>query len=120
MNIKSPHAIIPVLSSSDIIRDLAWYKKHVGFEPVFNQDGYAGIQRGDMEIHLQFHLGTAEDPVHGSVIKIFVEDINVELEDMVERGSITYESLQKSTPWKTHEFSFFDPNKNAIYFVQDV
>ncbi|QBA64963.1 glyoxalase/bleomycin resistance/extradiol dioxygenase family protein [Muriicola soli] len=112
--------IIPVLSSSDIERDLAWYKKHTGFNYAFGDKGYAGLQREKLEFHLQFHRGTDEDPVHGSVIKIFVQEIVPYFEEFVERGTVEKDKLRLNTPWGTHEFGFFDLNNNAVFIVQDI
>ena len=43
----------PVLSSSNIKRDIEWYKKHVGFELVIEQDDYAILHRDNQWLHLQ-------------------------------------------------------------------
>ena len=112
--------IVPVLPSLDILRDLKWYEKHTGFIYYFGDKGYAGLRRGDLEFHLQFHHGTEEDPVVGSVMKIFVEDIQPYFREFVERGTIGEGDLRLNTPWGTHEFGFYDENKNAIFWVQDV
>lgn len=116
----SPLYIIPVLSSADLKRDLAWYEKYVGFKYVFGDDGYSGIQRDGYEFHLQFHHGNEDDPVLPSVIKIFVPDIQPYVNEFVNRGTIKREKLRMNTPWGTHEFGFYDLNKNAIFIVQDV
>lgn len=113
--------IIPVLPSKDINRDIEWYKKHTGFEPVFEDDMYAGIRRGNIDIHLQWHADTANDPLlGGSVIKIFVDDIHPIFEELVSRGTVTSDKLHLKTQWGTNEFGFFDLNKNALFFVQDL
>ena len=112
--------IIPVLSSSDIERDLKWYTENAGFKYAFGDHGYAGLTRENMEFHLQFHHGNEEDPVHGGVMKIFVEDIEPYYQEFLERGTITEEKLHHNTPWGTHEFGFYDLNKNAVFFVQDI
>ena len=117
---KSTLGIIPVLSTSDIPRDLEWHKKYTGFELCFGDDKYCGICRDGLEIHLQWHLDNDDDPVHGSVIKIFVEDIDPVFHEFVGRGTIKPSKLRRDTPWGTHEFGFYDLNGNAIYFVQDV
>lgn len=114
-------SIIPVLPSSDIERDIKWYEQYTGFKYYFGDDGYAGMRRGNLEFHLQFHHGTEEDPVNGgSVMKIFVPDVNPYVDEFVERGTITREKLRMNTLWGTHEFGFYDLNKNAIFVVQDV
>ncbi len=112
--------IIPVLPSSDIERDLKWYEKYTGFKFSFGDDGYAGLCRENLEFHLQFHSGTEEDPITGgSVMKIFVSDIQPYFEEFVGRGTVQKEKLRINTPWGTHEFGFYDLNKNAVFIVQD-
>lgn len=36
------------------------------------------------------------------------------------KGTITKEKLRLNTPWGTHEFAFYDSNKNPIYILQDL
>ena len=114
------YTICPVLSTDNIDRDIRWYEKHVGFKLNYLEEGYAVLNRDKIWIHLQWHHNDKEDPVYGSIAKIFVNDIYSIFEEMIARGTITKEKLRLNTPWKTHEFGFFDLNNNAIYFVQDV
>ena len=116
----SLHKLCPVLSSENLERDIKWYETYVGFNLNYLEDGYAVLNRGHLFIHLQWHHNNDEDPVHGSVIKIFVDDIYPMLEEMIKRGTITKDKLRLNTSWKTHEFGCYDLNKNAIYFVQEV
>lgn len=113
--------IEPVLPSQNIERDLIWYEKHTGFQRKFGDHMYVGIERDGVYIHLQWHADTEEDPLlGGSVIKLFVKDIQPIFQEFVKRGTISEEKLRKNTPWGTHEFGFYDLNKNAIFVVQDV
>ncbi|MEQ6124238.1 glyoxalase/bleomycin resistance/extradiol dioxygenase family protein [Pseudotenacibaculum sp. MALMAid0570] len=113
--------IEPVLPSQDIQRDIKWYQKYTGFTPVHTDNMYAVLKRENLSIHLQWHADSEEDPLlGGSVIKIFVKDILSIFQEFVERGTIKPEKLRKNTPWKTHEFGFYDLNKNAIFVVQDI
>lgn len=121
MSIKIKHKqTIAVLSSSDLKRDIAWYAEYTGFGLLFEQEGYAGLHRDGMELHLQWHNNTPDDPVYGGVVKFFVDDIEQVVEEFVERGTITLNRYRKESPWGTKEFGFYDLNKNAIYFVQDL
>ena len=113
------HTICPVLSTSNLERDIAWYKKYVGFNLNYLEEGYAVLNRENIWIHLQWHQNNEEDPVYGSTAKIFVDDIHPIFEEMLKRGTITKDKLRLNTPWQTHEFGFYDLNKNAIFFVQD-
>ena len=112
--------IIPVLPTANMARDVAWYRQKAGFEPIFGDHMYAGLRRDGLTIHLQWHAGTDDDPVNGgSVIRIFVKDIEPIFEDFVKRGTVSKDKLQRNTPWGTHEFGFFDLNQNAIFIVED-
>ena len=114
--------IIPVLPSVDISRDVAWYAEKAGFTCLFNHDNmYAAIARQHLEIHLQWHADTEDDPLlGGSVIRIFVKNIKPLFEEFVERGTVPTDKLRMNTPWGTHEFGFYDPNNNAVFLVEDV
>lgn len=110
-----------VLPSSDLERDVKWYAEYTGFAMRFSNDGYVGLYRDGMELHLQWHAGTQDDPVSGgSVVKFFVTKIDEVFKEFTERGTVKEHHLKKDTPWGTHEFGFYDLNKNAIFFVQDL
>ncbi len=113
--------VSPVLPSQDIARDVAWYKRYVGFELLHKDEMYAVMRRGAICIHLQWHADTEDDPLlGGSVIKVFVEDIQPVFDEFVTRGTVSKDKLRRDTDWGTHEFGFYDLNKNAIFMVQDV
>ena len=121
MSLSNFKQIEPVLPSQDIQRDIEWHKTYTGFEYKFGDNMYAGIERDGLYIHLQWHADNEDDPLlGGSVIKIFVNDIRPIFEEFVERGTIKPEKLRMNTAWGTHEFGFYDLNKNAIFVVQDV
>ncbi len=118
-NTSKLQTICPVLSTSNLERDIKWYETYVGFDLNYLEEGYAVLNRENIWIHLQWHHDNDEDPVYGSVVKIFVDDIQPILDEMVKRKTVTKEKLRLNTPWKTHEFGFYDLNKNSIFFVQD-
>ena len=113
--------IIPVLPSSNITRDIVWYKEKSGFEAVFFDNMYALLQRDNLCIHLQWHAGSEDDPLlGGSVIRIFVKNIRPVFDEFVGRGTVNQNKFVANTPWNTNEFGFFDLNKNAIFLVEDI
>lgn len=113
-------AVIPVLPSTAIERDVKWYQKQTGFIRSFGDDRYAGLQRDNLVIHLQWHADTADDPLlGGSVVRIFVKNIQPLFDEFVERGTVTKDKLKRNTAWKTNEFGFYDLNKNGIFVVED-
>lgn len=120
-SLKEIRGIEPVMPSQDIKRDVAWYEEKTGYKAVFYDDMYGVLKRDKSYIHLQWHADTVDDPLlGGSVIKIFVHDIEPFFQEFVERGTIKPEKLRRNTPWGTHEFGFYDLNKNAIFIVQDI
>ena len=114
--------IIPVLSSADIARDVAWYKEKTGFEVSFSHEKmYAGLYRDGFEIHLQWHAGTKDDPMNGgAVIRIDVTNIKPIFEEFKQRGTVKEKDFKANTPWGTHEFAFHDLNSNAIFISEDI
>lgn len=119
---RIPHKYtVTVLPSADLDRDLKWYSEYTGFAKRFANEGYVGLYRDGMEIHLQWHAGTEDDPViGGSVVKFFVESIEAVFKEFLERGTVKQSALCRNTSWGTHEFGFYDLNNNAIFFVQDL
>ena len=114
------HGIIPVLPSSNIERDVAWYYAKVGLEPVFHDNMYAVLKRDNLYIHLQWHADNENDPLlGGSVIRIDVENIKLLFAEFIKRGTVVENKFISNTPWGTNEFGFFDLNKNAIFFMED-
>jgi hypothetical protein len=113
--------IIPVLPSTDISRDIAWYKEKVGIEEVFSDHMYAVLRKENIYIHLQWHADTEADPLlGGSVIRIDVKNIKPFFDDLVQRGTVTRDALKTNTPWNTNEFGFYDLNRNAIFVMEGV
>jgi hypothetical protein len=113
------NGIIPVLPSSDVLRDAEWYKNQTGFEVKFADKTYAVLNRDDLYLHLQWHADTDDDPLlGGSVIRIDVQHIKPLFEEFVRRGTVKQDALKTDTPWHTNEFGFFDLNKNAIFFME--
>lgn len=114
-------SIIPVIPSSDIARDIIWYREKVGFETYFSDNMYAVIYRQNLCIHLQWHADTVDDPLlGGSVIRLYVKIIQPLFDELVKRGTVSKEKFKTNTPWKTNEFGFYDLNKNAIFIMEDI
>jgi hypothetical protein len=112
---------IPVLPTTDIERDVRWYQEKMGLQCYFADKMYAVLYRDNLCLHLQWHADTADDPLlGGSVVRILVKNIQPMFEELVLRGTVTTDKLRTNTPWKTHEFGFFDLNSNAIFFMEDV
>ena len=113
--------ISPVMPSQNIDRDVEWYEKYVGFQLIQKDKMYAVLKRKRLFIHLQWHADTLDDPLlGGSVIKIFVKNLDPIFKEFVERGTIKTDKLRLNTDWNTNEFGFYDLNNNAIFIVEDI
>lgn len=120
METKDIICIVPVLPSANIARDVSWYKEKIGFKEYFSDNMYAVLYRENMIIHLQWHADTNDDPLlGGSVIRIYMKNLQVIFEELVSRGAVSIDQLRKNTPWNTNEFVMFDLNSNAIFFMED-
>lgn len=112
---------VPVLPSQNIARDLDWYSRNFGFVKTFGDNLYAGMRLEEIELHLQWHADTPEDPLlGGSVVRIFVRNIEPYFESLVIKGIVKCDKLLRNTVWGTHEFGLYDLNKNAIFIVEDI
>lgn len=110
--------VVPVLPSQSIQRDTQWYFEHTGFETVYMDDLYAVLRRELVYIHLQWHEDTEEDPLlGGSVVRIFVNEIQTIFEEFIKRGTVHRKDLKMNTAWGTNEFGFYDLNNNAVFMV---
>ena len=112
-------AFVPVLPSSDIDKDIKFYVDGLGFEQVFADKLYALLRRQNLELHLQWHADTPEDPLlGGSVVRIITNEVDEYYKQVVNRGVIEPNHAPKETPWGTYEFGFFDLNKNQVFIVR--
>jgi catechol 2,3-dioxygenase-like lactoylglutathione lyase family enzyme len=110
---------VPVLPSANIERDVKFYVDGLGFDQVFADEMYALLRRQDLELHLQWHADTDDDPLlGGSVIRIISADVDAWYATVVERKIITPNHEPKQTAWGTYEFGFFDLNKNAVFIAK--
>jgi hypothetical protein len=113
--------MIPVLPSSDINRDITWYREKMGFATFYTDDMYAVLYRNNLVLHLQWHADTEDDPLlGGSVVRVLVKNIKPLFDEFVARGTVSADSFRPNTPWGTNEFGFHDLNQNAIFILEDI
>ena len=113
----------PVLASSDVVRDTAWYEQKLGFRDVYNSSAYkqgpvdyAVVGRQDLYLHLQFQY---PEDMTSTDVRIQVTNIPPLFEEFVSKGIIAPDRL-RSTSWNTREFGLHDPSGNRITFFEDI
>ena len=114
----------PVLASSDVARDIAWYENKLGFKNVFDStrysDGpvdYAVLGRQELYFHLQFQF---QKDMTSTDIKFQVKNIDPLFQEYLDKKIITADRMHRKTAWGTNEFGLFDPSKNRITFFEDI
>ncbi|WP_417213930.1 VOC family protein [Bizionia sp.] len=119
------HQIHPVLPVQNLLAALFFYVHKLGFEIAFADDPkvptYAGLRRGDIEIHLNFQntgkpLKTAVKP-NLRIVTQNIESLYIEFEAKeILKGQIQI----VNTDWGTKEFTIYDLDKNALTFYSNL
>lgn len=119
-------AVLPILDVRDIETALQYYVERLGFEVDFrygaDPDNYAGVRRDGIRLHMQwqdekhFRKGTA-----GQLrLRILVDDPDGLCAEYRARGVLNENTNVRETEWGTREFSFRDPDGNALSFFRDL
>ncbi|WP_299112984.1 glyoxalase superfamily protein [uncultured Winogradskyella sp.] len=120
--LKQIHPVLPV---KDTTKAVAYYVKKLGFELAFTDttsaQGYAGVQRDGIEIHLQWHdesewIAGLDRPM----LRIYVDNIDALFEEYKPQNVFHNNTALKATPWGTKEFAFYDLYSNGLIFYKDV
>jgi uncharacterized glyoxalase superfamily protein PhnB len=113
-------AVHPILGTRDLERALAFYMQELGFELAFRDpsgpDNYAGVRRGDVELHVQWQ---DEQEMSTMRLRFYVDDPDQLVSEFEQRG-VRIANPLKSTPWGTREFALWDPDRNALTFYRDL
>ncbi len=119
--------IVPVIKSSDLKRSLHFYtqvldfeRKWPGYEAHEIANGVIDLVRNGAELQLSRHAG---DGVFGSLIRLFVDDVDERFTTFRARGLDTTQrpdSPVHTAPvdqtWGLREFSLADPDGNGLCF----
>ena len=107
----------PVLVVRDVLASVAHYRDVLGFrveftygEPVF----YAGVERGNVLIHLQAASETKRQPGHGG-INIFVTEVDALYQELKSRGARTLNE-PRDYPYGMRDFNVQDLDGNDLCF----
>lgn len=123
--------IVPVIKCSDLQRSLRFYtevldfeRRWPGHEDVEIANGVIDLVRDGAELQLSRHAG---DGVFGSVVRVFVEDVDERYTIFRKRGLDTTrrpESPIHTAPvdqtWGLREFAVRDPDGNGLCFCARV
>jgi len=114
MNTIELLATVPVFSVADLRRSLVFYRDRLGFDVAFDIGMYAGVKRGEMELHLD--AGEHEYAARHTCCRFHVRGVDplyaqMEHEDFIK----TDERLATK---HMRQFSVLDPDGNRITFAE--
>lgn len=117
-------AVHPVLPVRDINASLTFYVQQLGFTKLFvdrpEQPMYAGIKRGDVEIHLQWHQEENWKQINASSLRFVIDEVAILYEEYKTQGVFHNNTALRKTAWRTQEFAFYDPDMNGLTFYRDL
>ncbi|HEY8312486.1 MAG TPA: VOC family protein [Gemmatimonadaceae bacterium] len=119
-------AVHPVLMAHDVVDSVAFYAR-LGFTLEFQDTAggprYAIMQRGTVELHLQW--ADASQWAHAGdrpAYRFPTPDVDVLYAEVVATGAVSQEpdggpyAAPADTPWGTREFHVRDPGGNVLQF----
>jgi len=114
----------PVLPTRDVAAAIGYYVGRLGFELAFadstSEPGYAGVRRGDVELHLQWHAAEEWDRVERPLLRFVVEDVDALFEEYSGQEVFHEQTAIRETAWGTREFAFYDLDMNGLVFYRDL
>lgn len=119
--LKQIHPVLPV---KDVSKAIEYYVKNLGFKLGFTDttsaQGYAGVRRDNIEIHLQWHHEKEWDNgIDRPMLRIYVENIEGLYNEYKSKSVFHKNTALKDTPWGTSEFAFYDLYGNGLTFYRD-
>lgn len=118
-------SVHPVLAVKDVIKSLDFYVNKLGFTIAFADHEttpmYAGIRRGNVEIHLQWHDASEwENNIDRPMLRFLIHDTNTLFTEYKTKDVFHEKTALKETAWGTKEFAFYDIDNNGLTFYEDV
>jgi catechol 2,3-dioxygenase-like lactoylglutathione lyase family enzyme len=114
-------AAVPVLPCADIEASTKWWTDKCGFEVAFSHEGYTGIKRGGVNVHLVAMDDKALARTVGdqTMLRLEVGDVAAfHAEYVGRRGEVHPNGPLTTKPWGTQEFGAIDPCGVCVTFFQ--
>lgn len=114
----------PVLPTRDVPAAIGYYVGRLGFDLAFADSGadpgYAGIRRGSVELHLQWHDASEWDRTERPLLRFVVDDVEGLFEELSGKDVFHPGTALRDTEWGTREFAFYDLDMNGLIFYRDL
>ncbi len=120
-NFLNLHPVLPVRDVPNAIRQ---YVDLLGFDLIFvdsqEDTRYAGIQRGNVMLHLQWHDESGFDSVEKLNLRFEIDNVDALFAEYENCGLFHEHTALRDTPWGTREFAFYDMDSNGLTFYRDL
>ncbi len=107
-------ATVPVFNVADLRRSLAFYRDRLGFEVAFDIGTYAGVKRGEMEMHLD--AGQHDFSARPTCCRFHIKNVDALYAEMEHEDFIKAD--ERLATRHMRQFSVLDPDGNRITFAQ--
>lgn len=120
--LKQIHPVLPVKS---VTKAVDYYVNKLGFKLAFtdttSDNGYAGVSRDGIEIHLQWHDEIEwVEGLDRPLLRIYVENITKLYEEYKTKDVFHEGTALQDKIWGTQEFTFYDLYGNGLTFYRDL
>ncbi|EDP94243.1 glyoxalase/bleomycin resistance/extradiol dioxygenase family protein [Kordia algicida OT-1] len=118
-------SVHPVLAVKDVIASIGFYVHSLGFTLAFADDKtapkYAGIRRGNVEIHLQWHDASEwKHNIDRPMLRFLVLNTEALFDEYKTKEVFHKQTQLRETAWGTKEFAFYDLDSNGLTFYEDL
>ena len=112
--------MLPVRDVADAAR---YYTEKLGFRLRFTDDPqtpkYAGVERGAVRLHLQWHdPADFRESVDTASLRFVIDDVDALFAEYSDKNVFHSKTALRDTPWGTREFAFYDLDGNGLFFYR--
>ena len=104
---------------SDLEASLAFYTATLGFTERFRFGDYAGVEHGEVQIHLSGPAARNKRQIGQASIYIFCDDVDAYYTELLAKGA-SAQAAPKDYDYGMRDFAIEDPDGNLLGFGQDV
>lgn len=115
--------VIPALPCKDVETAIAYYVDKLGFAVTFRDSAeptYAGVQRDNVELHLQWHDASEWERTERQMLRFPVVDVDKLHDEYSDKDVFHARTTLRDTAWGTREFAFYDLYQNGLTFFEDL
>ena len=108
-----PHGSATTFQVSDVDASLRYFTQVLGFSERFRFGDYAGVELGDVQIHLSGPKATNKRQVGQASIYIFCDDVDGYYSEVTAKGA-SVQAPPKDYDYGMRDFVIEDPDGNLI------